>query len=181
MTWAVFLQRTLNTERSSFTKTASQPERLITVNKDEKRRQMAWSTCGLWMSLQLFQHKILSSHASVIPSGPVTWSWYLSLIGHSLFTGIVKDADLCNVTLTYARKLSQWNDSALLLVDNQINRHINSKWHSSVPLLFFITDTHIDKAAIVVTITVGHIILAQSVFSFLHSSCKLIKRMLMAK
>lgn len=74
----------------------------------KERNGLEWSTCGLWMSLQLLQHEILCSHASVIRSGPVTCSWYLSLIGHSLFTGIVKDADLYNITLTHAGKFSQW-------------------------------------------------------------------------
>lgn len=55
------------------------------------------------MSLQLFQHEIPISHASVITSGPVTCRRYLPLIGHSLFTGLVKDAELYDITLTYAR------------------------------------------------------------------------------
>lgn len=73
-----------------------------------KRREVAWFSCGLWMSLQLFQHEILSSHASVIRPGPVTCTWYLSLIGHSLFTGIVTDAVLHGITSAKVKTHSQW-------------------------------------------------------------------------
>lgn len=52
---------------------------------------------------QFFQHDILSSHASVILSDPVTCTWYLSVIGHSLFTVIIKDADLCDIISALAK------------------------------------------------------------------------------
>lgn len=56
--------------------------------KKKKKRRQRNATNHLWiMNESTVQCAILGSHASVIRSGPVTWSRYSSSIGHSLFTG----------------------------------------------------------------------------------------------
>lgn len=138
MTWAVFLQSTLNTDKDNCTGPASQPERLITVDKDEKGEKYHDPLVDYEWVYSCFNMRFLVltllwfARVQLRVADTCPWLVTVCLLG-SL------NMQSYNITLTYARKHPWWTWQ--LSAHSNEYRQINSRVYKSIPLCLTTIDS----------------------------------------